>query len=167
MLVFRGMCCSLPKMEPKAMASIDFCPLAKWVGEWRSEGRSGRRGIARPAQSAAREGWGYRPDRQGRSRSGRDGLALAPGGRNRPRNWISDAAALPPPVRSRRCSGVPDTKTPQESRSRSCGDFKARIVTRMGRNRLRVRSERSGDRAVPKAAPSSMLPGIFPNKNGI
>ena len=22
------------------MASIDFCPLAKWVGEWRSEGRS-------------------------------------------------------------------------------------------------------------------------------
>jgi len=25
-------------MEPKAMASIDFCPLAKWVGEWRKYG---------------------------------------------------------------------------------------------------------------------------------
>ena len=37
----------------------------------------------------------------------------------------------------------------------------ARIATRMGRNRLRVRLERSGNRAVPKAAPPAHCTLIF------
>lgn len=134
------------------MASIDFCPLAKWVGEWRSEGRSWGRGIARPARSAAEEGRGNPHDRQARSRSGRDGPALAPGGRNRPRNLSKDMAALPPRSRSRGRSPGGYGKSRENPLCGSSRLSHARIVTRTGRNRLRVRSEWSGDRAVPKAA---------------
>jgi hypothetical protein len=66
-------------MEPKAMASIDFCPLAKWVGEWRKHGLVAGRGITRPARSAAKEGWGYPRDHQAKRGTRADGLALAPG----------------------------------------------------------------------------------------
>ncbi len=54
------------------MASIDFCPLAKWVGEWRSEGRSWGRGIARPALERS-------------ARKGGDTAMIAKRGRLRPR----------------------------------------------------------------------------------
>src|SRR3546814_15490669 len=56
----------------------------RWAGECRKRGRSGGRGITRPARSAAKEGRGNPPGRQAEPRSGGDGLALAAGGRNRP-----------------------------------------------------------------------------------
>src|SRR3546814_10259474 len=47
----------------------------RWAGECRKRGRSGGRGITRPARSAAKEGRGNPPDRQAEPRSGGDGLA--------------------------------------------------------------------------------------------
>src|SRR3546814_15875296 len=55
-------------------------------GNAANQGRSGGRGITRPARSEAKEGRGNPPDRQARPQSGRDGPALATGGRNRPRS---------------------------------------------------------------------------------
>src|SRR3546814_1428955 len=52
-------------------------------GNAANQGRSGGRGITRPARSEAKEGRGNPPDRQARPHSGRDGPALAAGGRNR------------------------------------------------------------------------------------
>src|SRR3546814_2130400 len=62
-------------------------------GNAANQGRSGGRGITRPARSEAREGRGNPPDRQARPHSGRDGPALAAGGRNRPRSRTAGAAA--------------------------------------------------------------------------
>src|SRR3546814_18336800 len=68
-------------------------------GNAANQGRSGGRGITRPARSEAKEGRGNPPARQARPHSGRDGPALAAGGRNRPRSRTAGAAALPPPSR--------------------------------------------------------------------
>jgi len=152
------------------------------MGKW---GRSGGRGIARPAQAAGAEGWGDRPDRQAERVTRGDGPALAQRGAAPP-------SSSAPPKRCRRYCGIlprsvtaaanlgPRTSAPRsatrislhlvrafENRCtlwaggnrepaspKACRPFQARIVTRMGRNRLRVRSERSVDRAVPKAAPA-------------
>src|SRR5690606_28886343 len=46
---------SLLKMEPKAMAPIDFGPLAKWVGEWRKYGLIAGEGDRPACTSEARK----------------------------------------------------------------------------------------------------------------
>src|SRR3546814_7333721 len=74
-------------------------------GNAANQGRSGGRGITRPARSVAKEGRGNPPDRQARPHSGRDGPALAAGGRNRPQSRTADAAALPPQSREKRPPG--------------------------------------------------------------
>jgi hypothetical protein len=68
-----------PKMEPKAMGAIDFCPLAKWVGEWCKSGliagrgspglhwreAEGRAGTPRDHKRGAARGETARPLHQG------------------------------------------------------------------------------------------------------
>src|SRR3546814_6910181 len=71
-------------------------------GNAANQGRSGGRGITRPARSEAKEGRGNLPDRQARPQSGRDGPALAAGGRNRPRSRTAGAAAFTPHSRKHR-----------------------------------------------------------------
>lgn len=76
------------------MGAIDFCPLAKWVGEWCKSGLIAREGD-HPACTGTKwtEGRGHPRDHQARRGTRRDGQALAPGGRNRPRNLSIDATA--------------------------------------------------------------------------
>jgi hypothetical protein len=76
------------------MGAIDFCPLAKWVGEWCKSGLIAGEDHPSCTGATRTEGWGYPRDHQARRGTRRDGQALAPGGRNRPRNLSINATAL-------------------------------------------------------------------------
>src|SRR3546814_13546990 len=79
-------------------------------GNAANQGRSGGRGITRPARSEAKEGRGNPPDRQARPHSGRDGPALPAGGRNR--------------HRKDRKSGVEGKSAPVGGDTRGCQSIK-------------------------------------------
>jgi len=76
-------------MEPKAMAPSTSAKWRTGPGNGAKMGWSRGRGITRPARSEAEEGRGNPRDHQAEPRSGGDGQALAPGGRNRPRTTQS------------------------------------------------------------------------------
>jgi len=90
------------------MASIDFCPLAKWVGEWCKSGLIAGEGDHPACTGAKRkEGWGHPRDHQARRGTRRDGQALALGGRNRPRTLAINAAGLPATLLMGALRGLP------------------------------------------------------------
>jgi len=93
-------------MEPKAMASIGFCPLAKQVGEWRIEDRSAGRGIARPARSAAQEGRGNPADRQARPLAAETVQSLRQGAGTGPKNPNEQPRRPGPPRSDRKRRGA-------------------------------------------------------------
>src|SRR3546814_19821417 len=64
-------------------------------GNAANKGRSGGRGITRPARSVAKDGRGNTADRQARPHNGREGPDLAAGGWKRPQIGHADEAGKP------------------------------------------------------------------------